>query len=66
VLAIIIFALLEKANCEPPGGIGKPEILKHLGSGYLSRYISQEHRLTYCVVGKSVQFLAARFHYDKK
>ncbi|MDX2005814.1 MAG: Txe/YoeB family addiction module toxin [Meiothermus sp.] len=33
----------------PSSGIRKPEPLKHLGSGFWSRRITQEHRLVYKV-----------------
>ena len=65
-LALKTLALIEQTSRDPLGGTGKPELLKHLGSGYISRRISQEHRLVYRVVGQSVQFLSARFHYDQK
>ncbi|MDJ0366042.1 Txe/YoeB family addiction module toxin [Hymenobacter sp. H14-R3] len=58
--------LMEQASRDPLGGIGKPEILKHLGRSYMLRRIFQEHRLVYRVAGKTIQFLSARFHYDKK
>jgi len=61
-LALKTLTLIAQASRDPPGGIGKPEVLKHLGSGYLSRRIPQEHRLVYRVVGKTIQFLSARFH----
>lgn len=57
---------MELASRDPLGGIGKPELLKHLGSGYMSRRISQAHRLVYRVVGQTIQFLSARFHYDQQ
>ena len=63
--ALKILSLLDLTTRDPLGGIGKPELLKHLGSGYMSRRITQEHRLVYRVVGQRVQFLSARFHYDK-
>ena len=65
-LALKTLALMEQTCRDPFAGLGKPEMLKHLGSGYMSRRISQEHRLVYRVVGPVVQFLSAQFHYDKK
>lgn len=65
-LALKVLTLVEQASRDPFGGLGKPELLKHLGSGYMSRRISQEHRLVYHVAGRTLQFLSARFHYDKK
>ena len=64
--ALKVLTLIELASRDPLGGIGKPELLKHLGSGYMSRRISQEHRLVYRVVGQTIQFLSARFHYDQQ
>lgn len=64
-LALKALALIEQASRDPLSGLGKPELLKHLGSGYMSRRISQEHRLVYRIVNQSIQFLSARFHYDK-
>lgn len=65
-LALKTLTLIEQTSRDPFGGIGKPELLKHLGSGYASRRLSQEHRLVYRVVGETIQFISARFHYDKK
>lgn len=65
-LALKILTLIEQTSRDPFVGIGKPELLKHLGSGYMSRRINQEHRLVYRMIGQSVQFISARFHYDKK
>lgn len=64
--ALKVLTLIELASRDPLGGIGKPELLKHLGSGYMSRRISREHRLVYRVVGETIQFLSARFHYDQR
>ena len=61
-MALKVFILLKQVSRDPLGGIGKPELLRHLGSGHMSRRISQEHRLVYRVVGKTTQFLSARFH----
>lgn len=61
-LALKTLTLIAQASRDPPGGIDKPEALRHLGSGYLSQRIPQEHRLVYRVVGKTIQFLSARFH----
>ena len=44
-------------------GIGKPEPLRHLGSGVWSRRITQEHRLVYVVKDKAVEFLQGGYHY---
>lgn len=44
-------------------GIGKPEPLKHLGSGVWSRRLTQEHRVVYLVTNDAVHFLQCRYHY---
>lgn len=45
-------------------GIGKPEALRNNLSGYWSRRITEEHRLVYKIVGKSVRIAAVRYHYE--
>ncbi len=44
-------------------GIGKPEALEHDVAGYWSRRMTDEHRLTYKVVGDEVCKAACRYHY---
>lgn len=58
-----ILDLMEAVERDPFKGIGKPEPLKHAGSGIWSRRITQEHRLTYVVSNERIEFLQARFHY---
>jgi len=48
---------------DPFSGIGKPEPLKYLGSGVLSRRITQEHRCVYLVQQQRIEFLQGRYHY---
>ena len=43
--------------------LGKPETLRHLGSGVWSRRITQEHRLVYVVKDTAVEFLQGRYNY---
>ncbi|PAW73555.1 MAG: Txe/YoeB family addiction module toxin [Verrucomicrobiia bacterium Tous-C4TDCM] len=43
--------------------MGKPEPLRHLGSGIWSRRITQEHRLVYRVKDDRILFAQARYHY---
>lgn len=45
-------------------GIGKPERLRNLLSGYWSRRITEEHRLVYRVEGDEIQIAQCRFHYE--
>ncbi len=57
--------LIDAIEKAPFRGIGKPEPLRHEGSGYWSRRINEEHRLIY-KVEKRVLFIAAcRYHYGK-
>jgi len=49
----------------PLEGIGKPEPLKFLDSDTWSRRIDLEHRLVYRVTQNRLDFLQARYHYEK-
>lgn len=62
-IALRILDLLDAALRDPFDGLGKPESLKHLGSGTWSRRITQEHRLVYRVGADRIDFLQARYHY---
>lgn len=62
-LAMRILDLVEAVRRDPFGGIGKPEPLRHLGSGIWSRRINQEHRLVYRVTDDRIFFNQARYHY---
>ena len=44
-IALRVLELVEAIRWDPFDGIGKPEPLRHLGSGIWSRRITQEHRL---------------------
>lgn len=56
--------IIEAALRDPEGGIGKPEPLRGNLSGYLSRRISDEHRLVYTVAEqKFLVVVQARYHY---
>jgi toxin YoeB len=48
---------------DPFRGIGKPEPLKHLGSGVWSRRLTQEHRVVHVVANDRIDFLQCRYHY---
>ena len=48
---------------DPFSGIGKPEPLKYLPSGTLSRRLTEEHRMVYLVGDGRIDFLQARYHY---
>jgi toxin YoeB len=58
-----INALIQEIQREPFRGIGKPEPLKHALSGYWSRRINEEHRLTYKVQEDSILLAQMRYHY---
>jgi toxin YoeB len=58
-----ILDLIESATEDPFQGLGKPELLKYIGSGVWSRRITGEHRLVYRVTDKFIEFLQARYHY---
>ncbi len=67
-----LLKLIEAVMRDPAHGIGKPEPLKHLGAGYYSRRITQEHRLVYRIrrltseSGEAIEridFLQGRYHY---
>ncbi|MCA9238879.1 MAG: Txe/YoeB family addiction module toxin [Planctomycetales bacterium] len=61
--ALRILDLVEAIMRDPIDGIGKPEPLKHLGAGVLSRRLTQEHRVVYLVRDERIDFLQARYHY---
>jgi len=61
--ALRILELVESIRRDLFSGIGKPELLRHLGSGVWSRRITQEHRLVYRVKDDRILFAQARYHY---
>lgn len=61
--ALRILELVEAIRRDPAAGIGKPELLRHLGVGTWSRRITQEHRLVYRVKDDCILFAQARYHY---
>jgi toxin YoeB len=62
-VALRVLDLVEAILREPFRGVGKPEPLKHLGSGVWSRRLTQEHRVVYVVSDDRVDFLQCRYHY---
>ena len=58
-----LMQLMKAVMRDPFDGIGKPEPLRHLGSGVWSRRITQEHRLVYVVKDTAVEFLQGRYNY---
>jgi len=63
-----INALIKDAGRDPFRGLGKPEPLKGDRQGWWSRRITDEHRLTYRVLGggndRSIEIARCRRHYD--
>ncbi len=62
-VALRLMDIVESVMRDPFQGIGKPEPLKHLGSGIWSRRLTQEHRVIYLVQQSAIHFLKARYHY---
>jgi toxin YoeB len=58
-----INAIIKDIQRSPFDGIGKPEPLKHGLSGYWSRRITDEHRLTYKVSNEHILIAQMRYHY---
>ena len=58
-----LMQLMNAVVRDPFDGIGKPEPLRHLGSGVWSRRITHEHRFVYVVKDTAVEFLQGRYHY---
>lgn len=61
--ALRVLDLMEAVVRDPFAGIGKPELLKHLGGNVWSRRINEADRLVYEVFGDRIEFLQARYHY---
>ena len=59
-----ILDMVTAVMSDPFTGIGKPEPLKYLDSGYWSRRIDLEHRLVYIVSNEQIVFFACRYHYE--
>lgn len=64
-VALRALDLVDAGLRDPFQGIGKPEPLKYLLQGAWSRRLTQEHRLVYLVTGSRIDFLQARYHYQK-
>lgn len=56
--------LLRDISRNPFEGIGTPEPLKHKYSGFWSRRIDDEHRLSYKYNEDEILIAKCRFHYD--
>ncbi len=55
--------LIEESLRDPYDGIGKPEPLRHVLQGAMSRRITQEHRMVYLVAENELVIIQLRFHY---
>ena len=59
-----INALVRDIQCDPFAGLGKPEPLKHNLAGFLSRRITDEHRVVYKIDGDDILIAQCRYHYE--
>lgn len=57
--------LIRDTARDPFRGVGKPEPLRHLLKGYLSRRINEEHRMVYCVKENQLMLAQLRYHYER-
>jgi toxin YoeB len=55
--------LIRETQRDPSGGVGKPEPLKHVLSGFWLRRITDERRMVYRVVNDALEIVQLRFHY---
>ena len=62
-ILIQINKLINEISQTPYSGIGKPELLKHILSGYWSRRITDELSLDYKVDEKNIYIAQCRLHY---
>ena len=62
-LLVKINVLIKEAARTPFEGIGKPEPLKNVYSGWWSRRINEEHRLVYRPTDDGLVIAQCRFHY---
>ena len=58
-----INSLIKETARNPYTGIGKPEGLKHMLSGYWSRRVDQQNRMVYKVEEDSLLIIQLRYHY---
>jgi toxin YoeB len=55
--------LITEIRRTPFEGIGKPEVLREILTGFWSRRIDDTHRLVYAFVDDSVTIISCRYHY---
>jgi len=58
-----IHELIKDTARSPFSGIGKPEPLRFAYAGYLSRRITEEHRMVYKVEDGNLLLVQLRYHY---
>ena len=58
-----INSLIKETVRNPYSGIGKPEGLKYMLSGYWSRRVDQQNRMVYKVEEDSLLIVQLRYHY---
>ncbi|CAM2181932.1 Toxin YoeB [Burkholderia latens] len=57
--------LLSECQRDPMKGTGKPEILRHM-KPYMSRRLTQKHRIIYGASAENVLVIRCKDHYDDK
>lgn len=65
----LIQELVKEIKEKPFKGKGNPKPLTHLyykGHKISARHIDEEHRMLYVVTADTIEFLQARYHYEKK
>ena len=55
--------LIKEIERSPDEGVGKPEKLKYSYTGYISRRVSDEHRIVYKVADDNLFIVQLRYHY---
>ena len=55
--------LIREIQREPFAGVGKPEPLKRVLSGFWSRRLTEEHRMVCKIEGDSILIAQLRYHY---
>ena len=62
-ITVRVLDLVGAVMRNPFRGIGKSELLKHMGANIWSRRISREHRPVYLVRDERIDFVVCRYHY---
>lgn len=64
-LVFKVFELILDIDKNPFTGLGKPEPLRGKLQGYLSRRITDEHRLVYRVSDQEITIFSCKSHYEQ-